>query len=93
MKVILVYDINLDDDEGPKRLNKIRKVARRYLVHIQKSVFEGELTLGRIAKMRQEINGVIEENKDSVILYVMPDGVKWDRIFLGLKEDPARNVL
>ena len=35
MFVILVYDVHV------KRVNKMLKLVRRYLVHVQKSVFEG----------------------------------------------------
>lgn len=38
MFVILVYDINI------KRNKKVLKICRRYLNHVQKSVFEGVIT-------------------------------------------------
>ena len=94
MKVILVYDILTEDPEGEgqKILNRIRKTARRYLYHVQKSVFEGELTAGQLARLQQEVKALIRPEVDSVILYVFPDGVKMDRRILGGK-DPTDNVL
>ena len=41
--VILVYDINLDEKEGSRVLTKVYKICKKYLNHIQNSVFEGEL--------------------------------------------------
>ena len=38
MFVIMSYDIN------KKRVSKVMKVCRKYLIHVQKSVFEGNLT-------------------------------------------------
>ncbi|MGL5084364.1 MAG: CRISPR-associated endonuclease Cas2, partial [Clostridium sp.] len=47
MYVVLVYDISGEDD-GQRILNKVFKVCKKYLTHIQNSVFEGELTEGQI---------------------------------------------
>ena len=35
MYVILTYDV------GAKRVSKVMKTCRKYMVHVQKSVFEG----------------------------------------------------
>ena len=43
MYVILVYDIDLEEKEGQKVLRNVFKICKKYLVHIQNSVFEGEL--------------------------------------------------
>lgn len=93
MKVILVYDILTEDPdgEGQKILNRIRKTARRYLYHVQKSVFEGELTAGQLARLQHEVMQFVRPDKDSVILYLFPDGVKMERRILG-GEDPTENV-
>jgi CRISPR-associated protein Cas2 len=94
MQVIFIYDIDLTDEKrGQKRLNKVRKIGRKYLTHIQKSVFEGELTEGKLAKMEAEILKVIEKDKDSVIFYTIPDGVKINRKLITDLPDPAKNVL
>ena len=39
MYVICTYDVN------EKRCDKLKKLLRQYLFHVQKSVFEGELIL------------------------------------------------
>ncbi len=56
-----------------------KKIGRKYLTHIQKSVFEGELTEGQLYKMESEILKVIDKNRDSVIFYLIPDGIKISR--------------
>ena len=43
MYIILVYDINLEEKEGQKVLRNVFKTCKKYLIHIQNSVFEGEL--------------------------------------------------
>ena len=92
-KVILVYDINTEDKSGQKRLNKIRKIARKYLHHVQKSVFEGELTDGEIANLSEEIKNVVNAIKDFVLLYVFPPSINFSRIFLTDSSDPTSNII
>lgn len=93
MKVILIYDIELKSKEDQNRLNKVRKIGRKYLHHVQKSVFEGELTEGQIYKMESEIRKIIDEDRDSVIIYIFPDGVRWQRKILSNLPDKVSNVL
>ena len=40
MYVILVYDISTEGN-GQKRWNRVFKLCKQNLIHIQKSVFEG----------------------------------------------------
>ncbi len=93
MKVIFVYDIELKDKKDQKRLNDIKKIGRKYLTHIQKSVFEGELTEGQLYKMESEILKVIDKNRDSVIFYLIPDGVKISRKLISNLDDKTKNII
>lgn len=86
MKVILIYDIELKEPRDQRRLNKIKKISREYLHHIQKSVFEGDLTPSQLYKLKVEILNIIDKKKDSVIIYKMPDAVEWQREVLTEKE-------
>lgn len=43
MYVVLVYDVS-QQENGAKRWSKIFKICKRYLTHIQNSVFEGEIS-------------------------------------------------
>ncbi len=93
MKVILVYDISTEDEESQRRLRRVLQVARRYLHHVQKSVFEGDLTPGQIARLKRDVLREVHEEKDSVILYILPEGVKVKREILTQIEDPTRNII
>ncbi|MCM8832854.1 MAG: CRISPR-associated endonuclease Cas2 [Candidatus Omnitrophica bacterium] len=93
MKVIFIYDIELKENKDQKRLNKIKKIGRRYLTHIQKSVFEGELTESQIYRMENDVSKVIDKERDSVIFYILPDGVKLTRKILSNLTDKTKNVL
>lgn len=63
MFVILVYDV------GSKRVGKVMKTAKKYLNPVQKSVFEGFMTEGKIGKLKAEIMKIIDPEHDSVMLY------------------------
>ena len=69
MYVILVYDINLENKEGQRVLRNVFKTCKKYLVHIQNSVFEGELLESQAIKLKAELDRYIRDDKDSVILF------------------------
>ena len=87
MYVILVYDINLDDKEGNRVLRNIFKICKKYLVHIQNSVFEGELLESQALKLKSELDEYIREKKDSVILFKSRNQRWMEKEFLGMIED------
>lgn len=47
MYVILTYDV------GAKRVSKVMKICRKYMVHVQKSVFEGNVTEAKLENLRK----------------------------------------
>ena len=87
MYVILVYDINLENKEGQKVLRKVFKTCKKYLVHIQNSVFEGELLESQAIKLKSELDTYIRQNKDSVILFKSRSKRWMEKEFLGMIED------
>lgn len=64
MFVIITYDIT-----DMKRLNRTRKLLRKYLEWTQNSVFKGEITESNLKKCLNELNQVICKNEDSIYLY------------------------
>ena len=94
MYVILVYDVNLEEKEGQKVLRKVFKTCKKYLVHIQNSVFEGELLESQALQLKAELNEYIRQEKDSVIMF-KSRSQKWlDKEFLGkIEEDKTSNFL
>ncbi len=94
MYVILVYDINLEEKEGQRILNKVFKTCKKYLVHIQNSVFEGELLESQAIRLKAELDKYIRQEKDSVILF-KSRSQKWlEKEFLGkIEDDKTSNFL
>ena len=80
MRVILVYDI------GVKRVQKVLKICRKYLTWVQNSVFEGEITPGKLERLKKELEFVIEPEEDSVIIYVFKTGWYTSREILGVEK-------
>jgi CRISPR-associated protein Cas2 len=78
MFIILVYDINVE------RVNKVLKIARKYLTWVQNSVLEGELTKNQFVKFRDELKKVININEDSVIFYKMRSKKYYTKETLGI---------
>ena len=65
MFIILSYDIN------QKRVGKVMKICRKYLIHIHKSVFEGALTEAELKRLKKELYNIINVNEDSICIYRM----------------------
>ena len=66
MYVLMVYDV------AERRCAKALKVARRYLGWVQNSVFEGELTPGRLAALKKDMAEALDPDHDSVLFYIWP---------------------
>lgn len=86
MDIILVYDICLDE-EGSKVLRNVFKICKKYLTHIQNSVFEGELTKAQIVKLKTELDNYIRKSKDSLIIFKSRDEKWMNKEFWGIKDD------
>ncbi len=92
MYVILVYDIVVDDG-GKKILPKVFKICKKYLVHIQNSVFEGNIDLPKISALRNELKSCIRKDKDSVILFTSRDERWLKKEFIGVEDDKTSRFL
>ncbi|MEY8351304.1 CRISPR-associated endonuclease Cas2 [Bacillus cereus] len=63
MFVIVSYDVEV------KRVSKVHKVLKKYLQWTQNSVFEGEITEGKLKKCMNEISEKINPTFDSIYVY------------------------
>lgn len=54
MYIVLVYDVS-QEENGARRWSRIFKICKKYLTHIQNSVFEGELSKGQLAQLQKEL--------------------------------------
>ena len=63
MFVIVTYDVNA------KKNNKVLKICRKYLLHVQKSVFEGMITETKLKRLKNELAQVIKKDEESIMIY------------------------
>ena len=63
------------------------KTCKKYLVHIQNSVFEGELLESQALKLKSELNRWIRDDKDSVIFFKSRSQRWLEKEFWGKMED------
>lgn len=94
MYVIFVYDINLEKKEGQRVLRKVFKTCKKYLTHIQNSVFEGELLDSQLMAFKKELDLYIRQDLDSVILFKSRSQRWLDKEFIGkIEDDKTSNFL
>ena len=86
MYLILVYDITMDE-KGKKILPKVFKTCKKYLFHIQNSVFEGELSEPQIMQLQGELSKHIRQDQDSLIIFKSRDKKWMQKEFWGKTDD------
>ena len=87
MKIILIYDMT------DNKSDKIKKICRKYLNHIQFSVFEGLITKSTLIELKSKLNNVIEKDKDSIIIYIV-DNKKWlKKEIIGKEKNEISNFI
>ena len=92
MYVVLVYDVS-QQESGSKRWSRIFKICKRYLTHIQNSVFEGEISKAQLAQLQQEFKFCIDKELDSVIIFKSRQEKWLDKEFWGRKDDATNFIL
>lgn len=85
-----MYDI-VTDEKGPKIARNTFKICKKYLTHIQKSVFEGDLTRLELMKLRSELNNYIRKDRDSLIIFKSRSERWLEKEFWGIEDDKTSN--
>ena len=92
MYIVLVYDVS-QEENGARRWSRIFKICKKYLTHIQNSVFEGELSIGQLAQLQKELKEYIDKELDSVIIFKSRQEKWLDKEFWGRKDDLTSFIL
>lgn len=92
MYVVLVYDVSKDEN-GQKRWSHIFKICKKYLSHIQNSVFEGEISVVQLTKMKQELEPYINSRLDSVVIFKSRQQKWLDKELWGRQDDITDFIL
>jgi CRISPR-associated protein Cas2 len=80
--VIITYDVD------QKRVGKVCKKLRQYLDWTQNSVFEGEITIGKLKQCMAELNQIINKNEDSIYLYQISNPRNIKKVVYGKTKNP-----
>ena len=83
----MVYDIN------EKRVNKVLKIARKYLNWIQNSVLEGEISQANFTKLKLELKEIIEPTEDSIVFYLMRSTRYTKREIMGIEKGGEETII
>ena len=92
MYVVLVYDVSKDEN-GQKRWSHIFKICKKYLSHIQNSVFEGEISVVQLTKMKQELEPYINSRLVSVVIFKSRQQKWLDKELWGKQDDLTDFIL
>lgn len=90
MYIILVYDIEMDEG-GAKAARRIFKTCKKYLTHVQKSVFEGDITPALLKKLQVELNPHIRGDRDSVLVFKSREERWLQKEFWGKEDNKTSN--
>ena len=85
--VIVVYDVAVE------RVDKVRKFLKQYLNWIQNSVFEGEVSVGDLAKIRVGLKKIIDKNVDSILVFAV-SSQKWlKKEVIGIEKSEVTTII
>lgn len=60
---------------------------------VQNSVFEGDITLGKLEQCKVELRDVIETDKDSIYFYSLENRLNYRKVVLGIEKEMTGNIL
>ena len=77
MMVLITYDVNTTDKDGQKRLRMVAKKCVDYGQRVQNSVFECLLEPAQFVILKNELESIIDADKDSLRYYML--GANWKK--------------
>mgnify|MGYP001267347834 CR=1 FL=1 len=92
MYVVLVYDIKTID-EYARVSNWVFKTCKKFLTHIQNSVFEGDLNKTQFMNLKLQLKNYLRPKIDSCIIFKSNNNKWLSKEFLISEEDKTLNIL
>ena len=92
MYVVLVYDIS-QEKNGAKRWSKVFKISKKYLSHIQNSVFEGELTPAQLRELKMKARDIMDPDEDSLIIFTSRNDEWLEKEVIGKEKNKLTSFL
>lgn len=85
--IIVTYDV------GEERVNKVRKILKKYFIWVQNSVFEGDISEGKLEKCKHELAKVINIREDSIYFYRLENRLNYKKIVMGVEKELTGNII
>ena len=92
MYVILVYDIKSIDNHA-RVAGRIFKTCKKFLTHVQNSVFEGNLNKVQYLDLKYQLKNYLRENIDSCIIFKSNNENWLVKEYLIEEKDKTTNLL
>jgi len=86
MYIVVVYDVDV------KRISLVHNYLRQNLHWVQNSVFEGEVRLSQLMRIKEELKEFIRED-DSIIIYTLKSRKHLKRWIIGAEKNKIQNIL
>ena|SRR5665647_1056099 len=98
MYMVLIYDIQLSQNkdrhqEDARVLRVVFKTCKKYLSHIQKSVFEGEISRAQYETLSYELKAILRKDQDSCIVFVARNNVWMKKEFITKQIDQTSQFI
>jgi CRISPR-associated protein Cas2 len=77
MMVLITYDVCTEDSSGKKRLRHVAKQCQNYGQRVQNSVFECLIDPSQLVQLKNNLEEIIDNEKDSLRFYYL--GNNWKR--------------
>ena len=87
MYVILVYDVN------EARVQKVCHYCRRFLPRVQNSVFEGDISESKLARLKSGLEKIVVPGQDAILFWIMRDDHYVQRETMGHEKLPVSTFL
>jgi CRISPR-associated protein Cas2 len=69
MMILITYDVSTETREGRRRLRRVAKTCLNYGQRVQKSVFECQVNVMEMARLKDQLLNEINEAQDSLRIY------------------------
>lgn len=77
MYIVLCYDI------ATERVSRVRKIVKKYLHPMQRSVMEGYLSEGELKKLQRELQSCIDTAVDTICIYRIESPSAMQKVAIG----------
>ena len=84
--IFLFYDVS------EKRVNKIFKICKKYLIHYQNSVFRGEITYGNLNKLKEELKTIVNKEEDFISILKLHEQYEVVEEIIGTSKCDCENI-